>query len=112
MPLLSSRSLYLRASHLDDVGVAGDEEAESEGGGPSTSSSKNDVEEGDQELMSTFSLSQSLRDRNAALVEELRGELILAPLTRGNHAPFRKWCMENGCKATMSEMAFAKTLLK
>ena len=79
---------------------------------PSSSSSNNNVEEEDDALMRSFSLPQALRDRNAALVEDLRGQLILAPLTRGNHLPFRRWCMEMGCSATMSEMAFAKTLLK
>ena len=72
----------------------------------------NDVDEGDDELINTFSLPESLRDRNSALVKELRGELILAPLTRANHLPFRRWVREMGCKVTMSEMAFAKTLLK
>ncbi|GAX82719.1 hypothetical protein CEUSTIGMA_g10145.t1 [Chlamydomonas eustigma] len=70
------------------------------------------VLEGDQELMASFSLSESVHIRNKTLIDELRGELILAPLTRGNHAPFRKWCVELGCKVTMSEMAFAKPLLK
>ena len=79
---------------------------------PPSSSSNNNVEEEDDALMRSFSLPQSLLDRNAALVEDLRGQLILAPLTRGNHLPFRRWCMEMGCNVTMSEMAFAKTLLK
>lgn len=70
------------------------------------------MDEGDDELINTFSLPESLRDRNSALVKELRGELILAPLTRANHLPFRRWVREMGCKVTMSEMAFAKTLLK
>ena len=43
-------------------------------------------------------------ERNAALVERLRGQLILAPLTRGNHLPFRKLCAELGATVTMSEV--------
>jgi len=78
----------------------------------SDKSSSNDVDEGDEELIKTFSLPQSLVDRNSALVKELRGELILAPLTRANHLPFRRWVREMGCRVTMSEMAFARTLLK
>lgn len=66
----------------------------------------------DSELMSSFVLSRELRDRNAALTDQLRGELILAPLTRANHLPFRRWCMEMGAEVTMSEMSFAKQLLK
>ncbi len=71
------------------------------------------VEEEDQELISSFGpLASTLAVRNALLASELRGQLILAPLTRANHLPFRRWCMELGCKVTMSEMAFAKQLLK
>mmetsp|Transcript_26626 Transcript_26626/g.91891 ORF Transcript_26626/g.91891 Transcript_26626/m.91891 type:complete len:450 (-) Transcript_26626:26-1375(-) len=48
----------------------------------------------------------------AALTDRLRGEIILAPLTRGGTAPFRKLCTEHGATATMGEMVFAKFLLK
>ncbi|KAL4424986.1 hypothetical protein ABPG77_002871 [Micractinium sp. CCAP 211/92] len=50
--------------------------------------------------------------RNAALVERLRGQLILAPLTRGNHLPFRRLCADFGAEVTLSEMAFARQLAK
>ena len=46
--------------------------------------------------------------RNAALVEQLRGQLILAPLTRGNHLPFRRLCADFGADVLLSEMAFAR----
>lgn len=35
---------------------------------------------------------------NAAIVERLRGQLILAPLTRGNHLPFRRLCADFGAE--------------
>ena len=50
--------------------------------------------------------------RNAGLVEGLRGKLILAPLTRGGNLPFRRLCADFGAEVTMSEMAFARALLK
>ena len=49
-------------------------------------------------------LSSAHLERNAALVERLRGQLILAPLTRGNHLPFRRLCAELGATVTMSEV--------
>lgn len=50
--------------------------------------------------------------RNTHLAERLRGKLILAPLTRGGHLPFRQLCADFGAEVTMSEMAFARQLLK
>lgn len=47
------------------------------------------------------------------LASSLRGNLILAPLTRGNNLPFRRLCAEDfGCGVTMSEMIFARNLIK
>ena len=37
---------------------------------------------------------------------------ILAPLTRGGNVPFRRLCVDFGAEATMSEMCFARMLLK
>ena len=50
--------------------------------------------------------------RNAELVEKLRGQVILAPLTRGNNLPFRRLCADFGAEVTMSEMAFARHMIK
>jgi hypothetical protein len=57
-------------------------------------------------------LSSEQLARNAALVERLRGQLILAPLTRGNSLPFRRLCAEYGAQVTFSEMAFARQVVK
>ena len=47
------------------------------------------------------------------LAGSLRGKLILAPLTRGNNLPFRRLCAEDfNCDVTMSEMIFARNLIK
>lgn len=37
---------------------------------------------------------------------------ILAPLTRGGNVPFRRLCAAFGAEVTMSEMSFARMLLK
>lgn len=58
------------------------------------------------------SLSQDHLNRSAELIESLRGQLILAPLTRGNNLPFRRLCAELGAAVTTSEMVFARHLLK
>lgn len=50
--------------------------------------------------------------RNAALVDRLRGKLVLAPLTRGGSLPFRQLVSEFGAEVTVSEMAFARMLMK
>ena len=71
------------------------------------------VEEEDEDFMrENFNLSDELRFKNRLLCEDLKGQLILAPLTRGNHLPFRKLCIQMGAKVTMSEMAFSKGLNK
>jgi hypothetical protein len=57
-------------------------------------------------------LTEEHLQRNAALVEQLRGQLILAPLTRGNNLPFRRLCCDFGCRVTTSEMSFARHLLR
>ena len=37
---------------------------------------------------------------------------ILAPLTKGGNLPFRRLCADFGAEATMSEMSFARHLLR
>ncbi len=37
---------------------------------------------------------------------------ILAPLTRGGNVPFRRLCADFGAEVTMSEMSFARMLLR
>ena len=43
---------------------------------------------------------------------ELDGELVLAPLTKGGNLPFRRLCVDFGCNVTVSEMVFARFVLK
>ncbi|GLC44902.1 hypothetical protein PLESTB_001687100 [Pleodorina starrii] len=50
--------------------------------------------------------------RNATFAQQLRGKLVLAPLTKGGNVPFRRLCLHFGCEVTMSEMSFSKPLLK
>lgn len=46
------------------------------------------------------------------MVEKLQGKMILAPLTRGGNLPFRRLCADLGMEAGVSEMVFARQLLK
>jgi len=54
----------------------------------------------------------ALLQKRKAFGDRIRGKLVLAPLTKGGNLPFRRLCAEFGCEVTMSEMAFAKPLLK
>ena len=42
----------------------------------------------------------------------LRNQMILAPLTRGGNLPFRRLCADFGMKTSLSEMIYARSLLK
>ncbi|KAI8466352.1 MAG: dihydrouridine synthase-domain-containing protein [Monoraphidium minutum] len=57
-------------------------------------------------------ISQHVLERNAELRAKLEGQLILAPLTRGCHVPFRRLCADFGAEVTFGEMAFARGLIK
>ena len=41
-----------------------------------------------------------------------QNKLILAPLTKGGHVPFRRLCESYGADITVSEMAYAFKLVK
>ncbi len=46
------------------------------------------------------------------LAEEFAGKTILAPLTKGGNLPFRRLCVDFGAEITMSEMAYARQIVK
>ncbi|KAL7452936.1 hypothetical protein ACHAWC_004641 [Mediolabrus comicus] len=46
------------------------------------------------------------------LQQSLTGKMILAPLTRGGNLPFRRLCANFGMDASLSEMIYARSLLK
>ena len=43
---------------------------------------------------------------------QLKGKMILAPLTRGGNLPFRRLCADFGMEVSLSEMIYARSLLK
>jgi tRNA-dihydrouridine synthase 3 len=49
--------------------------------------------------------------RHPEFVEQLRGQLILAPLTKYGNLPFRRLCADFGANVTMGEMMYAKQLV-
>lgn len=42
----------------------------------------------------------------------LKGKMILAPLTRGGNLPFRRLCADFGMEVSLSEMIYARSLLR
>ena len=42
----------------------------------------------------------------------LTGKMILAPLTKGGNLPFRRLCADFGMEVSLSEMVYARSLLK
>jgi hypothetical protein len=69
-------------------------------------------DDGDPGRSGIANLSEDQIGRNAQLVGRLRGKLILAPLTRGGHLPFRRLCADFGAEVTTSEMVFARELIR
>lgn len=49
---------------------------------------------------------------SSTLRDDLRGRLILAPLTKGGNYAFRRLCAEFGAEVTVSEMAYARKISK
>ena len=46
------------------------------------------------------------------LAARLKGQMVLAPLTRGGNLPFRRLCADFGMQVGMGEMIFARNLIK
>ncbi|KAL3153927.1 hypothetical protein ABBQ32_013490 [Trebouxia sp. C0010 RCD-2024] len=74
---------------------------------PSTSGRTNETP-----LAGHQGLSQTQLQRNRVLISRLQGKLILAPLTKGGNVPFRRLCASFGAEASMSEMSYARNLVK
>jgi len=43
---------------------------------------------------------------------DLTNQMILAPLTRGGNLPYRRLCADLGCQISVSEMVYARSLIK
>lgn len=43
---------------------------------------------------------------------DLTDQMVLAPLTRGGNLPYRRLCADLGCQISLSEMVYARSLLK
>ncbi len=50
--------------------------------------------------------------RPDSLAARLKGQMVLAPLTRGGNLPYRRLCADFGMEVSMGEMIFARMLLK
>jgi tRNA-dihydrouridine synthase 3 len=58
-------------------------------------------------------LSVPLRQPQRELIQSsLNNKMILAPLTRGGNLPFRRLCADFGMQTSVSEMIYARSLLK
>ncbi len=51
-------------------------------------------------------------EQMATFRDAIRGQLVLAPLTKGNNLPFRRLCADYDATVLYSEMAFARNLNK
>ena len=54
----------------------------------------------------------STSSKHENLQLSLTNQMILAPLTRGGNLPFRRLCADFGMKASLSEMIYARSLLR
>lgn len=104
-PHLPCRHARCSAAHAEPASPP--TSTDGEDGGPSTSGPAADL---DDDLV--FDVPASVRERNAALQSRLAGQLLLGPLTRGGNVPYRRMCVDFGAEVTMSEMAFARPLIK
>jgi len=62
-----------------------------------------------------FGLSSNVSNNSstsAVIRKALTGKMILAPLTRGGNLPFRRLCADFGMETSMSEMIYARSLLR
>jgi len=59
-----------------------------------------------------LSSSTSLTTGKSLIQQSLTGKMILAPLTRGGNLPFRRLCSDFGMEVSLSEMIYARSLLK
>ena len=63
-------------------------------------------------LLLIVNTSTTTTTTTAMALDVLRGQMILAPLTRGGNVPFRRLCHDLGCRAAVGEMIFARHLLR
>ena len=58
------------------------------------------------------STSNVKKDKTLLQGKTLKGQMILAPLTRGGNLPFRRLCADFGMEVSLSEMIYARSLLR
>lgn len=63
-------------------------------------------------MLLCFTASRSYGASAISLPFDLTNQMILAPLTRGGNLPFRRLCADFGCQISLSEMVYARSLLK
>lgn len=50
--------------------------------------------------------------KSSSMQQHITGQMILAPLTKGGNLPFRRLCADFGMEVALSEMVYARSLLR
>ncbi len=60
----------------------------------------------------TITTTRTSAEKTTIMQNALSGKMILAPLTRGGNLPFRRLCADFGMEISLSEMIYARQLLR
>jgi len=63
-------------------------------------------------LLAVGSSALSSTPTSSSMQQQISGQMILAPLTKGGNLPFRRLCADFGMEVSLSEMVYARSLLR
>lgn len=63
-------------------------------------------------LLAVGSNALSITSSTSRMQQQVTGQMILAPLTKGGNLPFRRLCADFGMEVSLSEMVYARSLLR